>query len=126
MIEAKIAAISSHEGLSFVTFSNETQSFYMLATSLDENIKEVILAFKPSDVVLSSKKLICSASNEIKATLSSIDKGDIVSMCLLKSPFCSFEALIASPDLARLDLKQGAEVYAYIKATSLYIKEIKC
>ena len=125
MIKAKISAIEQTGGVSVFEFSAENLSLKMLSLENLQNLKigdEVRLSFKSSDVFVATSPLLdCSVSNEIKAQISDIQKGEITSSLHLNAGEFEFESIISTSSLKRLNLAPGDQIYAYVKATSLYI-----
>ncbi|WP_298058455.1 TOBE domain-containing protein [uncultured Campylobacter sp.] len=125
MIKAKISAIEQTGGVSVFEFSAENLSLKMLSLENLQNLKigdEVWLGFKSSDVFVATSPLLnCSVSNEIKAEISDIQKGEITSSLHLNAGKFEFESIISTASLKRLNLALGDQIYAYVKATSLYI-----
>ena len=125
MIKAKISAIEQTGGVSVFEFSAENLSLKMLSLENLQNLKigdEVWLNFKSSDVFVATSPLLnCSVSNEIKAQISDIQKGQITSSLHLNAGKFEFESIISTASLKRLNLAPGDQIYAYVKATSLYI-----
>ena len=125
MIKAKISAIEQNDRVSVFEFSAENLSLKMLSLENLQNLKigdEVRLGFKSSDVFVATSPLLnCSVSNEIKAEISDIQKGEITSSLHLNAGKFEFESIISTSSLKRLNLALGNQIYAYVKATSLYI-----
>ena len=125
MIKAKISAIEQTGGVSVFEFSAENLSLKMLSLENLQNLKigdEVRLGFKSSDVFVAASPLLdCSVSNEIKAQISDIQRGQITSSLHLNAGEFEFESIISTSSLKRLNLAPGDQIYAYVKATSLYI-----
>ena len=125
MIKAKISAIEQNDGVSVFEFSAENLNLKMLSLENLQNLKigdEVLLNFKSSDVFVATSPLLnCSVSNEIKAEISNIQKGQITSSLHLNAGKFEFESIITTASLKRLNLALGDQIYAYVKATSLYI-----
>lgn len=125
MIKAKISAIDENDGVSVFEFNAANLSLKMLSLENLQNLKigdEVRLNFKSSDIFVATSPLLnCSVSNEIKAQISSIQKGQITSSLHLNAGEFEFESIITTASLKRLNLSLGDQIYAYVKATSLYI-----
>ena len=125
MIKAKISAIEQNDGVSVFEFSAENLSLKMLSLENLQNLKigdEVWLNFKSSDIFVATSPLLnCSVSNEIKVRISDIQKGEITSSLHLNAGKFEFESIISTASLKRLNLAPGDQIYAYVKATSLYI-----
>lgn len=129
MIKAEISAITSNDGVTLFEFCNQNLKLKMLGLENLQGLKigdSVRLNFKSSDVVIAAAPLKnCSLSNEIKAQISGVSVGQIVSVLHLKSldlkPNFEFESIISTASFRRLNLTVNLQIYAYIKATSLYI-----
>jgi len=125
VIKAKISAIEQNDGVSVFEFSAENLSLKMLSLENLQNLKigdEVRLNFKSSDVFVATSRILnCSVSNEIKAQISDIEQGQITSSLHLNAGKFEFESIISTASLKRLNLAPGDQIYAYVKATSLYI-----
>lgn len=125
MIKAKISAIDENDGVSVFEFNAANLSLKMLSLENLQNLKigdEVRLNFKSSDVFVATSPLLnCSVSNEIKVRISDIQKGQITSSLHLNAGEFEFESIITTASLKRLNLSLGDQIYAYVKATSLYI-----
>ena len=125
MIKAKISAIEQNDGVSVFEFSAENLSLKMLSLENLQNLKigdEVRLNFKSSDVFVATSRILnCSVSNEMKAQISDIEQGQITSSLHLNAGKFEFESIISTASLKRLNLAPGDQIYAYVKATSLYI-----
>ena len=127
MIKAKIAQISSKDGVSFFELEclNLGTNLYMLA--LNEASKfalndEVSLTFKSSDVVLSRLRLEASSlDNELKCEVAGITRGEILSIVSLKCEQLCFEAIISDHALKGLNLEENDELFAYVKSTSIHV-----
>ena len=127
MIKAKIAQISSKDGVSFFELEclNLGANLYMLA--LNEASKfalndEVSLNFKSSDVILSKLRLKASSlENELKCEVAGINRGEILSIISLKCEQFCFEAIISDHALKGLNLAVGEQVFAYVKSTSIHV-----
>ena len=127
MIKAKIAQISSKDGVSFFELEclNLGINLYMLA--LNEASKfalndEVSLNFKSSDVILSRLRLEASSlENELKCEVVGIARGEILSIVSIKCEQLCFEAIISDHALKGLNLAVGEQVFAYVKSTSIHV-----
>ena len=127
MIKAKIAQISSKDGVSFFELEclNLGANLYMLA--LNEASKfalndEVSLNFKSSDVILSRLKFETSSlENELKCEVAGITRGEILSIVSLRCEQLCFEAIISNHALKGLNLEENDELFAYVKSTSIHV-----
>lgn len=124
MIRAKVLYIDVCEGLSYVRFDADGLVLSMLSLenlglSLGQNVH---LGFKSSDVFLATNQLKnCSVTNEIPSKISAIKHGQIVTCVYLQTPNFAFESVISTRSAHSLSLKLEDSVFAYVKATSIFI-----
>lgn len=127
MIYANVENIKISNGIIEITFVTKKDKFLMI-TNCKNNLKigdKVILECKSTNVIISKSKLIdCSLSNKILCQISSFTSGEIITTLHLKSDQFTLDSVITTNSFNRLNLKKGEQVYAYIKATNLLIKEI--
>ena len=127
MIKAKIAQISSKDGVSFFELECLNLGINLFMLALNEASKfalndEVSLNFKSSDVILSRLRLEASSlENELKCEVTGIARGEILSIISLKCEQLCFEAIISDHALKGLNLAVGEQVFAYVKSTSIHI-----
>ena len=130
MIEAKVCEINEFKGISSLKFATEFGKLTMVSLEIPANLSlnsRVKVGFKSSEVILSLEKLQnCSLSNEIGCVIQNIAIGEILSVVNLKALNSDdiFESIITSASAKRLNLSQNLQIYAYIKATSLYVDEV--
>ena len=130
MIEAKVCEINEFKGISSLKFATEFGKLTMVSLEIPANLSinsRVKVGFKSSEVILSLEKLQnCSLSNEIGCVIQNIAIGEILSVVKLKALNSDdiFESIITSASAKRLNLSQNLQIYAYIKATSLYVDEV--
>ena len=130
MIEAKVCEINEFKGISSLKFATEFGKLTMVSLEIPANLSlnsRVKVGFKSSEVILSLEKLQnCSLSNEIGCIIQNIAIGEILSVVKLKALNSDdiFESIITSASAKRLNLSQNLQIYAYIKATSLYVDEV--
>ena len=65
-----------------------------------------------------------SYSNQLQVQITSIERGKLLSSILLKLGSFSLESMTSTDAVERLDLKEGDEVIALIKANELSILEV--
>ena len=130
MIEAKLEEINEFKGINALKFGTKFGKLTMVSLEIPANLSInslVKLGFKSSDVILSLEKLKnCSLSNEIGCIIQNITIGEILSVVNLKALNSDdiFESIITTASAKRLNLSQNLQIYAYIKATSLFIDEV--
>ena len=130
MIEAKVCEINEFKGISSLKFATEFGKLTMVSLEIPANLSlnsRVKVGFKSSEVILSTEKLQnCSLSNEIGCIIQNIDIGEILCVVKLKALNSDdiFESIITTASAKRLNLSQNLQIFAYIKATSIFIDEI--
>ena len=130
MIEAKVEEINEFKGINTLKFGAKFGKLTMVSLEIPTNLSinsRVKLGFKSSEVILSLEKLQnCSLSNEIGCIIQNITIGEILSVVNLKALNSDdiFESIITTASAKRLNLSQNLQIYAYIKATSLFIDEV--
>lgn len=127
-IVATIKNIRTVEFLNIVEFDFFGIVLKMMSLELNENIqisKKVILCVKPTNVII-AKNLIeeISLSNQIKATIKSIENGKLLSSIKLEINDTFFESIITVDSSKRMNLKKDDEVFILIKASDISIKEV--
>lgn len=83
--------------------------------------EEVLLLVKSSFVILSKEKLRATARNNIKASVTEVNKGavnDEVKLSLGEKSLCS---VITNDAVEDLDIQKGDTVYAMFKASSVIL-----
>ena len=133
-LKATIEKIESIDDLNIVTFVCAGQKLQMVSLELSEVICtgiEVKLACKATAVALAKPTMdvesfcsMLSYSNQLKVQISSIEKGKLLSSILLELGTFSLESMTSTDAVERLDLHEGDEVIALIKANELSILEV--
>lgn len=129
MFEAKVSEIYEFNGLSAVKFTTKFTKLTMVSLEIPRGISlesAVKIGFKSSEVIIATQKLQnCSLSNEIPCVIQEAKFGEILTSVKLKTSSDEiFESIITTNSAKRLNLKSNLSVFAYIKATSLFIDEI--
>lgn len=122
---ATITKIQNVGSLNLVTFDFYDSALKMISLDLDETIKvgaKVNLGVKPTSVAL-AKELHgeLSYSNQINATIESIDNGELLSSIVLSAGENSFESIITADSSKRMRLTVGDEVTALLKVNEISI-----
>lgn len=125
---ATIKKINSVDNLNIVEFDFDGITLKMMSLDLDKEIqinKKVKLSVKPSNVII-AKNLFgeISLSNQLVATIQSIENGELLSSVILKVNETTFESLITVDSSKRMNLQVGEEVQILIKASNLSIQEV--
>jgi molybdopterin-binding protein len=127
-LEAVVTKIENVESLHIVSFDIGGCEFKMMSLELQSEIKvhtRVLLNIKPVCVALAkniSGEL--SYSNQLSCKIKSIEEGEL--LCSVKLLACknSFESIITTTSLKRMDLVEGDEVVALIKANDISVMEV--
>lgn len=125
---ATIKKINSVDNLNIVEFDFDGITLKMMSLDLDKEIqinKKVKLSVKSSNVII-AKNLLgeISLSNQLVATIQSIENGELLSSVILKVNETTFESLITVDSSKRMNLQVGEEVQILIKASNLSIQEV--
>ena len=126
-IPAKVTEIERHEGITIVTFSAAEEVMRMMALELDHSIMPetgVILSVKASNISLGIAPVgELSISNQLKATITKIDNGKVLSSVKFRTGETELESIITRESAERMGLKAGDSVIAMIKSSELSIVE---
>jgi molybdopterin-binding protein len=127
-IVATIKKINNIDSLNIVEFDFFGNTLKMMSLDLNKNVqinKKVKLAVKPTNVSI-AKNLSgeISLSNQIVATIKSIENGVLLSSIILKANDTYFESIITADSAKRMNLKKDEEVTILIKASDLSILEV--
>ncbi len=126
-IPAKVTEIERHEGITIVTFSAAEEVMRMMALELDHSIMPetgVILSVKASNISLGIAPVgELSISNQLKATITKIDNGKVLSSVKFRTGETELESIITRESAERMRLKAGDSVIAMIKSSELSIVE---
>ena len=125
---ATIKKINSIDSLNIVEFSFCNQTLKMMSLDLSKDIqidKKVKLSVNPSNVII-AKNLFgeISLSNQLVATINSIENGELLSSVILNIENIYFESIITVDSSKRMNLQKGDKVTMLIKASNLSIEEI--
>jgi molybdopterin-binding protein len=127
-LEAVITKIENVESLHIVSFDFGDTKLKMMSLDLDNSFcvgAKVLLSVKPVCVALAKNiEGVLSYSNQIVSKVISIEEGKLLSSIKLLASKNSFESIITTTSLKRMDLVEGDEVVALIKANDLSIMEV--
>ncbi len=125
---ATITKIENEDHINIVRFDFLGQPLSMMSLDLNENVKvgkEVELTVKPSHIAIAKEfSGIVSYSNQIKAKISSIDNGKLLSSVTLEVGKFSLESIITLSSSLKMNLKENDMVTIFIKATELSILRV--
>ena len=125
---ATVSKIQNSSSLHIVEFDFKGVTLSMMSLDLNTNIQigtKVSLVVKPTHISIAKEfngKI--SYSNQIKATIESIDNGKLLSSVKLKILDTSLESIITLEASKRLNLKVGDDVIAFINESELSIGEV--
>ena len=131
MIKAKLISKKQNDEIAALKFCTASkQELFMVAIGIASKLELgewVDCEVKSSDVIVSKTKLKdCSLSNEIECVIKEMEVGEILTSLVLGAKDFTLNSIITSNSARRLNLKLEERVYAYIKATQIYIKERLC
>ena len=126
-IRASVEEIYESDFLHVVKFDFNDAKLSMMSLELP-NIKkgdEVLLSVKPTHISLSklypSKTTI---SNILLSEVTDVQNGDVLSMVLLKTGESVLESIVTLEASKKLSIEKGDKVYALIKSSEIFIKEV--
>ncbi len=126
-IMAIVEEIYESDFLHVVKFDFNDAKLSMMSLELP-NIKkgdEVLLSVKPTHISLSklypSKTTI---SNILLSEVADVQNGDVLSMVLLETGESVLESIITLEASKKLCIEKGDKVYALIKSSEIFIKEV--
>ena len=127
-IVAIIKKINNIDNLNIVEFDFNGTTLKMMSLDLDNNIqigKKVKLITKPTNISI-GKNLSgeLSLSNQIIATIQSIENGQLLASIELKVNDTILESIITVDSSKRMNLQIGEVVTILIKASNLSIEEV--
>jgi molybdopterin-binding protein len=125
---ATIKKINNIDNLNIVEFDFSGLTLKMMSLDLSDDMqigKKVKLLVKPSDISI-AKNLNgdMSFSNQLVATIESLENGELLSSIILKVNDVLFESIITKDSSKRMNLQKNDEVTILIKASNLSIQEI--
>ncbi len=125
---ATIKKIQSVDNLNIVEFEFDGLTLKMMSLDLNDNVeigKKVKLSVKPSNISI-AKNLIgeISLSNQIVATIQSLENGQLLTSVILKINDTILESIITVDSSKRMNLQIGEVVTILIKASNLSIEEV--
>jgi molybdate transport system regulatory protein len=122
-LSAVITSITSNDSLSFLELNARGIELAMLLFDPNPEFvtgSKVFLLFKETEVALGVN--CCgetSFSNQFPATITAINRGEILSYIHLASIAGELASVITTKSVARLNLQEGCEVTAIIKASQI-------
>jgi molybdopterin-binding protein len=125
---ATIKKINNIDNLNIVEFDFFGKSLKMMSLDLSQNVqvgKKVKLLVKPTNISI-AKNLNgdISFSNQLVATIQSLENGQLLSSVILKVNDILLESIITVDSSKRMNLQINDEVTILIKASNLSIQEI--
>ena len=125
---ATIKEIQTIDNLNIVVFDFCGLTLKMMSLDLNDDVKigkKVELSVKPSNISI-AKNLIgeISLSNQIVATIQSLENGQLLTSVILKINDTLLESIITVDSSKRMNLQIGEVVTILIKASNLSIGEV--
>ena len=123
-IEASVKEIVRIDNLTHISFSTDSSEIDVLTLELQESISIGSLAkliIKSTDIALSKSRLLQSSfTNQLRAKVIDIDRGEILSSVALGIDGFILESLILHSKF--LDIEVGDELFALISASDISIE----
>jgi len=125
---ATVTKIDNIDNLNIVNFDFSDQTLSMMSLDLSDDIKigtKVKLITKPSYIAIAKEfSGILSYSNQLKAKIKELENGKLLSSVKLQIEEFVLESIITFESSKKMDLKEGDEVTAFIKASELSILKV--
>lgn len=127
-LNAVVTRIEGEQNLHIISFDYEGVSLKMMGLDLPKGLHvnaHVILGIKPSHVAI-AKNLSgeLSYSNQLSATIESIENGKLLSSILLHVNENEMQSFITLSSSTRMNLQVGDAVTLLIKASELFVLEV--
>ena len=127
-LSAVVTQIEGEESLHIISFDYEGESLKMMGLDLPKGLHvnaHVTLGVKPSHVAIAknvSGEL--SYSNQLPATIVSIENGKLLSNVLLHVKGSEVQSFITASSALRMNLQAGDNVILLMKASELFVLEV--
>ena len=127
-IRAKVKEIQTEQNLTIVSFAFGAYTLKMMSLELESSVQVgsgVILTSKATSLGLAKDfQGVLSYSNILKATISELQNGVLLSSVKLACEDLLLESIITKDSALRMDLCVGDELNVLIKASELSILEV--
>lgn len=128
-LEAIVTHVEGNQNLHIINFDFQGQSLTMMGLDLPLGLKigsRVVLGAKPSHLAI-AKNITgeLSYSNQIEATIESIENGKLLSSITLAINETKLQSFITCKSSERMKLHVGDKVKALIKASELFVLEVR-
>jgi len=127
-LNAVVTHIEGEQNLHIISFDYEGVSLKMMGLDLPKGLHvnaHVTLGIKPSHVAIAKNlKGELSYSNQLPATIVSIENGKLLSNILLHVNGNEVQSFITLSSSVRMNLQAGDAVTLLIKASELFVLEV--
>ena len=127
-LNAVVTHIEGEQNLHIISFDYEGESLKMMGLDLPKGLHvnaHVTLGIKPSHVAIAKNlRGELSYSNQLPATIESIENGKLLSNILLHVKGNEIQSFITLGSSTRMNLQMGDEVTLLIKASELFVLEV--
>jgi len=127
-LNAVVTHIEGEQNLHIISFDYEGVSLKMMGLDLPKGLHvnaHVTLGIKPSHVAIAKNlKGELSYSNQLPATIVSIENGKLLSNILLHVNGNEIQSFITLSSSVRMNLQAGDAVTLLIKASELFVLEV--
>ena len=127
-LSAVVTHIEGEQNLHIISFDYEGVSLKMMGLDLPKGLHvntHVTLGIKPSHVAIAKNlKGELSYSNQLPATIVSIENGKLLSNILLHVNGNEVQSFITLSSSVRMNLQAGDAVTLLIKASELFVLEV--
>jgi len=127
-LSAVVIRIEGEQNLHIITFDCEGSTLKMMGLDLPKGLcvnSHVTLGVKPSHIAI-AKHLSgeLSYSNQLPATITSIENGTLLSNVLLNVKGSDVQSMITLSSSTRMNLQIGDNVTLLMKASELFVLEV--
>ena len=128
-LEAVVKSIDGEQNLHIISFDFQGNHLAMMGLDLPLGLHVgslVVLGAKPSHIAIGkSLSGMVSYSNQLKARIEKIENGKLLSSLILHVNDTPLQSFITLKSSQRMDLQVGDEVTLLIKASDLFVLEVK-
>lgn len=129
-IKVKVLNYYTQDGIALLDLSYHWDLFTVLLINEKENSpfvslgEELFILFKETEVALSKKRLEQSIRNNLNTHVLSVERGDILSRINLDYRGNLIQSLITTRALEDMEIQEGDNLFALIKANDISILKL--
>ena len=127
-IQGMIDSIESVDSIHLVRIRAGSTAIHCLTLDLDPRFvvgKEVVALYKETDVFLAKEFFgFISVENHLPAQVAYYKEGKILTEVVLQSGFGAFSAILTTRDFREMEIAQGDNLLALVKACAISLSEV--